>query len=70
MMYNINMPKRQHPPRPGQASRLKDAALMVRMTDDQLRRMQGVAMMRGLSTSTWARMILLREIKGEKDEPR
>ena len=62
MMYNSNMPKRAHPPRPpGPTTRLKDAALMVRMTEEQLRQLQQRASYHNLSTSTWARMILLRE---------
>jgi predicted DNA binding CopG/RHH family protein len=69
IMYEPAMPKRRSP-RLGQSSLLKQAALLVRLTDEQLRCLQRSAAEQGLSTSTWARMILLRETKGEKDEPR
>jgi hypothetical protein len=42
------------------------AALMIRLTDSQRRRFERRAAVQGLSTSTWARMILLREL-GESE---
>jgi hypothetical protein len=70
IMSEPAMPKRRSGPRLGQSSLLKQAALLVRLTDEQLRRLQRSAAAQGLSTSTWARMILLRETRGEKDDSR
>ena len=66
--------KKRRAPRPEQLLKLKalrrTTALMIRLTDSQRRRFEQRAALHGLSTSTWARMILLREVSvpSENDE--
>lgn len=71
MSYNSEMAsrsKRRIGPRLGRQSLLlKQSTLNVRMTDEQLREMQQQAAALDLSVSTWARMILMREIKNDRD---
>jgi predicted HicB family RNase H-like nuclease len=51
------------PSRPG--------ALMIRISDEERRIFERAAAIVGISTSSWARMILLREVRREStDEPR
>lgn len=60
----MNEVKKKRPSRPGQALKLRrTTALMIRLTDSQRRRFEQRAAIHGLSTSTWARMILLKEVE-------
>jgi hypothetical protein len=56
------------PQRAGSSVAKRTSALMVRVTDEQRRLFEERAAMSGLSTSAWARMILLRESRGQGTE--
>jgi hypothetical protein len=58
--------KRKLPTGPVKA--LRSSAMMIRVTDVQRRAFERRASMSGLSTSSWARMILLRQVSREELE--
>jgi predicted HicB family RNase H-like nuclease len=59
VLYNGSMKKPRVP------GRRKSTALMIRLSQEQSRRFKQHAARLGLSTSGWARMILLHEAKAK-----
>lgn len=69
MLYNCNMAKKGRfaPPTTAPSARKRTSALMVRVTTEHRRLFEQRAAIDGLSTSSWARMILLREVKPREE---